>query len=66
MIHGYADASFMTQDNKVSSVEGRMLLLLLTNRDKVSKILWKSKKIARVSDSSKTIETLANGHGQDM
>ena len=57
MIHGYDDASFMTQDNKVSSVEGRMLFL--TNGDKASKILWKSKKIARVSDSSKTIETLA-------
>ena len=39
-IHGYADASFKTQDGKTQSVEGR--ILFLTNGKKASPILWKS------------------------
>ena len=56
-IHGYADASFKTQDGKTRSVEGR--ILFLTNGRKASQILWKSKKISRVADSTKSAETLA-------
>ena len=56
-IYGFADASYKTQDNKVRSVEGR--ILFLTNGKKASPIMWKSKKIARVCDSTKTAETLA-------
>ena len=56
-IHGHADASFKTQDGKTRSVEGR--ILFLTNGRKASPILWKSKKISRVADSTKSAETLA-------
>ena len=56
-IHGYADASYRTQDGKTRSVEGR--ILFLTNGKKASPILWKSKKISRVADSTKSAETLA-------
>ena len=51
----YTDASFKTRNNNVRSVEGRMLM----NGDKASTILWRSKKLARVSGSTKTTKTLA-------
>ena len=56
-IFGYADASYKTMDDKVRSVEGRVIFL--TNGERASPLLWKSKKIARVCDSTKTAETLA-------
>ena len=56
-IYGYADASFKTQDDRVRSVEGR--ILFLTNGTRASPIFWKAKKIARVADSTKTAETLS-------
>ena len=56
-IFGYADASYKTMDEKVRSVEGRVIFL--TNGDRASPLLWKSKKILRVCDSTKTTETLA-------
>ena len=56
-IFGFSDASYKTVDEKVRSVEGR--LLFLTNGEEASPILWKSKKIPRVCDSTKTAETLA-------
>ena len=62
-IHGYADASFKTQDGKTRSVEGR--ILFLTNGRRASPILWKSKKISRVADSTKSTETLAMDKAAD-
>ena len=56
-IYGFSDASYKSVDDKVRSVEGR--ILFLTNGDKASPIMWKSKKIPRVADSTKTAETLA-------
>ena len=43
-IHRYADTTFKTQDNKVRSVDGR--ILFLTNGERASPILWNSKNIA--------------------
>ena len=62
-IHGYADASLKTQDGKTQSVEGR--ILFLTNGKKASPILWKSKKISRVAESTKSAETLAMDKATD-
>ena len=62
-IHGFADASFKTQDGRTRSVEGR--ILFLTNGKKASPILWKSKKISRVADSTKSAETLAMDKATD-
>ena len=56
-IDAYTDTSFKTQDNNVRSVEGRMLFLM--NGDRANTVLLKSKKIARVSDSTQTTKTLA-------
>ena len=42
-IYGFADASYKTQDNKVRSVEGR--ILFLTNGKEASPIMLKSMKI---------------------
>ena len=56
-IHAYADASYRTQDEKTRSVEGR--IIFLTNGKKAAPLLWKSKKIVKVCDSTKSAETLA-------
>ena len=56
-VHAYADASFRTQDEKTCSVEGR--IVFLTNGKKSAPLLWKSKKIMKVCDSTKSAETLA-------
>ena len=56
-IIGFSDASYKTVDDKVRSAEGR--LLFLTDGERAAPILWKSKKIPRVCDSTKTAETLA-------
>ena len=44
-------------------MEGR--ILFLTNGKKASPILWKSKKISRVADSTKSAETLAMDKASD-
>ena len=62
-VHAFCDASYKTQDDKVRSVEGR--ILFLTNGKKASPILWKSRKISRVCDSTKTAETLAADKATD-
>ena len=43
-IHGYANASYRTQDGNTTSIKGR--ILFLTNEKRASPILWKSKKIS--------------------
>ena len=56
-IYANADARFKTQDDRVRSVEGR--ILFLNNGNLASPILWKAKNIGRVADSTRTAETLS-------
>ena len=56
-ILGFGDASYRRMDDKNKSVEGRVILL--SNGRKASPLLWKSRKIPQVCDSTKTAETRA-------
>ena len=56
-IAALADASYRKIDDKTRSTEGR--ILLLTNGEKASPLLWKSRRIAQVCDSTKTAESRA-------
>ena len=62
-IVGLADASYRSQDEKVRSVEGRVIML--TNGIRVAPLCWKSKKIPEVCDSTKTAETRACNKATD-
>ena len=56
-IIGFGDASYKTTDEKTRSVEGRVIFL--SNGKKASPLLWKSRKIVQVCESTKTAETRA-------
>ena len=48
----FSDSSYKTVDDKVRSVEGR--ILFVTSGERTCPIMWKSKKIPRVCNSKKT------------
>ena len=48
----FSDSSYKTVDEKVRSVEGR--ILFVTSGERTCPIMWKSKKIPRVCNSKKT------------
>ena len=58
-----SDASYQTMDEKVKSVEGRVLFL--SDGEKASPLEWKSKKIPQVCESTKTAETRAADKATD-
>ena len=56
-IIGFGDAAYKKMDDQTRSVEGRVIFL--SNGTRASPLLWKSRKIPQVCESTKTAETRA-------
>ena len=61
----YTDASFMNQDDKIKSTEGRVVLIENPKLSRMSVVSWKAKKIGRICRSVKSAETRSLEDGLD-
>ena len=61
----YSDASYLNQDEKVRSTEGRIVLIENPKTGLVNVASWKTRKIPRICRSVKSAETRALEDGID-